>query len=96
MDASSADADVPDPDAEAPADAGALADAGELDSSAPPLPRIDCSAVMRDANADDGCQLDCFAVCAAWCSDADSGCGDAAAWLPCASCSDSGPIVPTL
>ena len=94
MDASSADADLP--DAEAAADAGALADASELDSSAPPLPRIDCSAVMRDASADDDCPLDCFAACAAWCSDADSGCGDAAAWLLCARCSDSGTIVPTL
>jgi hypothetical protein len=95
MDASSADADAPDADAQAASDAGAMVDASEFDSSAP-LPLINCSAVMRDAGGDDGCVFDCFAACAAWCNEADGGCGDAAAWLSCARCSDGGPIVPTL
>ena len=95
MDADVSDSDVPASDAGA-SDAGAPFDAAEFDGGVLPLVRVDCSAVMRDAGGERECQYDCFAVCAAWCSDPDSGCGDAAAWFPCASCNDSGVIVPTL
>ena len=90
----SADADAPDMDAWAPpADATTAGDGAVPDGPFVPLPlMIDCSAVMRDAGVE--CQFNCFAACSLLCSDADSGCGDAAAWRPCTWCSDGGP--PTL
>ncbi|HEX6241075.1 MAG TPA: hypothetical protein VFZ61_09280 [Polyangiales bacterium] len=84
-DAGELDAAPPPPDAEPPPP-----DAPEFDGSAPPLPTINCSAVLRDASLV-SCETDCFGACSQRCSDAAAGCGDAAFWLPCWQCGDGGP-----
>lgn len=67
----------------------------EFDGSVPPLPSIDCSALVRDAGLDASCEIDCVAACVAWCGRTDAGCGDAEAHMPCWQCREGG-VPPTL
>lgn len=95
VDAAGMDAEPSLPDAAPPPPDVIVIDAGDADTPSGPLPRVDCSAVMRDAGLDASCELDCFAACFVWCRDGGALCGDAEAWMPCAQCSDAGPV-PTL